>query len=80
MSNLRVPDDWREGRRQAARQAIVRSAWTLVEEKGLAGLSCRSVGLFATGDLALHAQTVASGQEWRDDDLQPLVLSNSNGS
>ncbi len=43
MSNLPEPNDWREGRRQAARDAIVRAAWTLVEEEGLAGLSLRDL-------------------------------------
>jgi AcrR family transcriptional regulator len=41
------PTDWREGRRRSARYAIVRSAWALVGEVGLAGLSLR--------DLARHA-------------------------
>ena len=43
MSNLPGPNDWREGRRQAAREAIVRAAWTLVDEEGLAGLSLRDL-------------------------------------
>ena len=43
MSNVPLPDHWREGRRQAARDAIVRAAWTLVEEEGLAGLSLRDL-------------------------------------
>src|SRR5664280_1914984 len=43
MSNLSEPNHWREGRRQAAREAIVRAAWTLVDEEGLAGLSLRDL-------------------------------------
>ena len=43
MSSLPEPNDWREGRRQAAREAIVRAAWTLVDEEGLAGLSLRDL-------------------------------------
>ena len=41
MTNAVDPIDWREGRRRSARDAIVRAAWTLVEEEGLAGLSLR---------------------------------------
>ncbi len=43
MSTLSEPADWREGRRRAARDAIVRAAWTLVNEEGLAGLSLRDL-------------------------------------
>ena len=43
MSTLSEPADWREGRRRAARDAIVRAAWTLVDEEGLAGLSLRDL-------------------------------------
>jgi AcrR family transcriptional regulator len=43
MSTLSEPVDWREGRRRAARDVIVRAAWTLVEEEGLAGLSLRDL-------------------------------------
>ncbi|MGA2307492.1 MAG: TetR/AcrR family transcriptional regulator [Acidimicrobiales bacterium] len=43
MSNLSEPADWREGRRRSARDAIVRAAWTLVDEEGLAGLSLRDL-------------------------------------
>ncbi|HVT21212.1 MAG TPA: TetR/AcrR family transcriptional regulator [Mycobacteriales bacterium] len=35
--------DWREARRQAAREAIVTAAWTLVERDGLAALSLRDL-------------------------------------
>jgi AcrR family transcriptional regulator len=35
--------DWREGRRRSARDAIVRAAWALVGEEGLAGLSLRDL-------------------------------------
>lgn len=35
--------EWREGRRQAARDAIVDAAWSLVHEEGLAGLSLRDL-------------------------------------
>jgi AcrR family transcriptional regulator len=34
---------WREGRRRSARDAIVKAAWTLVGEEGLAGLSLRDL-------------------------------------
>jgi AcrR family transcriptional regulator len=37
------PIDWREGRRRSARDAIVRAAWALVGEEGLAGLSLRDL-------------------------------------
>ena len=43
MSSLPEPADWREGRRRSARDAIVRAAWTLVAEEGLAGLSLRDL-------------------------------------
>ncbi len=43
MSTISEPADWREGRRQTAREAIVRAAWTLVDEEGLAGLSLRDL-------------------------------------
>jgi AcrR family transcriptional regulator len=35
--------DWRESRRQSARDAIVDAAWALVREEGLAGLSLRDL-------------------------------------
>ena len=35
--------DWREGRRRAARAAIVDAAWGLVQQQGLAGLSMRDL-------------------------------------
>ena len=35
--------DWREARRQSAREAIVAAAWALVEQEGLAGLSLRDL-------------------------------------
>ncbi len=35
--------DWRESRRQSARDAIVDAAWELVEEQGLSGLSLRDL-------------------------------------
>ena len=35
--------DWREARRQSARDAIVEAAWALVGEVGLAGLSLRDL-------------------------------------
>jgi AcrR family transcriptional regulator len=35
--------DWREARRQSARDAIVDAAWTLVREEGLAALSLRDL-------------------------------------
>jgi AcrR family transcriptional regulator len=43
MINPSQPTDWREGRRRSARDAIVRAAWTLVGEVGLAGLSLRDL-------------------------------------
>ena len=43
MNILAEPADWREGRRRAARDAILRAAWTLVDEEGLAGLSLRDL-------------------------------------
>lgn len=43
MSNTRTTTDWREARRQSAREAIVDSAWALVQEEGLAGLSLRDL-------------------------------------
>jgi AcrR family transcriptional regulator len=35
--------DWRESRRQSAREAIIDAAWALVSEEGLAGLSLRDL-------------------------------------
>jgi AcrR family transcriptional regulator len=43
MSNVPELVDWREGRRRSARDAIVRAAWALVAEEGLAGLSLRDL-------------------------------------
>jgi len=43
MINTSQPTDWREGRRRSARDAIVRAAWELVGEVGLAGLSLRDL-------------------------------------
>jgi len=43
MIDASQPTDWREGRRQSARDAIVRAAWALVQEEGLAGLSLRDL-------------------------------------
>jgi AcrR family transcriptional regulator len=43
MINPSEPTDWRESRRRSARDAIVRAAWTLVGEVGLAGLSLRDL-------------------------------------
>src|SRR5450759_2361707 len=43
MINPSEPIDWREGRRRSARDAIVRAAWALVREEGLAGLSLRDL-------------------------------------
>ena len=39
--------DWREARRDSARQAIVDSAWTLVHDDGLAALSMRELARLA---------------------------------
>ena len=43
MSDPSEVTDWREGRRRSARDAIVRAAWALVSEEGLAGLSLREL-------------------------------------
>lgn len=45
MSKATVPAsaDWREARRQSARDAIVNAAWALVREEGLAALSLRDL-------------------------------------
>ena len=43
MINTSQPTDWREGRRRSAQDAIVRAAWVLVGEVGLAGLSLRDL-------------------------------------
>ena len=43
MINSSQPTDWREGRRRSAQDAIVRAAWVLVGEVGLAGLSLRDL-------------------------------------
>jgi AcrR family transcriptional regulator len=39
--------DWREARRQSAREAIVDAAWDLVHDEGLAALSLRDLALRA---------------------------------
>jgi AcrR family transcriptional regulator len=41
--DLPAPTDWREARRQSARDAIVDAAWRLVHAQGLAGLSLRDL-------------------------------------
>ena len=41
MVKSEVKNDWRESRRQSARDAIVDAAWALVSEEGLAALSLR---------------------------------------
>ena len=43
MDKVEVKIDWREARRQSARDAIVEAAWALVREEGLAGLSLRDL-------------------------------------
>jgi AcrR family transcriptional regulator len=43
MINPSESTDWREGRRRSAQDAIVRAAWALVGEEGLAGLSIRDL-------------------------------------
>jgi AcrR family transcriptional regulator len=43
MSKATVETNWREGRRDAARGAIVDAAWALVQEQGLAALSLREL-------------------------------------
>ena len=43
MSNSSGSVDWREARRQSARDAIVDAAWALVREEGLAALSLRDL-------------------------------------
>ena len=43
MSKSTSTTDWREARRQSAREAIVDAAWDLVHEEGLAALSLRDL-------------------------------------
>ena len=43
MSKAGVQVDWREARRQSARDAIVDAAWKLVRDEGLAALSLREL-------------------------------------
>jgi AcrR family transcriptional regulator len=43
MVKSEVKSDWRESRRQSARDAIVDAAWALVNEEGLAALSLRDL-------------------------------------
>jgi AcrR family transcriptional regulator len=43
MAKSEMKVDWRESRRQSARDAIVDAAWALVREEGLAGLSLRDL-------------------------------------
>jgi AcrR family transcriptional regulator len=43
MVNSPESSDWREGRRRSARDAIIRAAWTLVAEEGVAGVSIRDL-------------------------------------
>jgi len=43
MSKSNSTTDWREARRQSAREAIVDAAWDLVHEEGLAALSLRDL-------------------------------------
>src|SRR5271169_243225 len=42
-SNPAPTTDWREARRQSARETIVDAAWDLVHEEGLAALSLRDL-------------------------------------
>jgi AcrR family transcriptional regulator len=43
MSKAPAPNEWREARRQSARDAIVDAAWALVREEGLAALTLRDL-------------------------------------
>lgn len=43
MSKQPAPNEWRQARRQSARDAIVDAAWTLVREEGLAALTLRDL-------------------------------------
>jgi AcrR family transcriptional regulator len=43
MVNSPEAADWREGRRSSARDAIIRAAWTLIGEEGIAGLAIRDL-------------------------------------
>ena len=43
MSKASDPNDWRQARRQSARDAIVDAAWVLVREEGLAALTLRDL-------------------------------------
>src|SRR4051794_27937920 len=43
MSKSPAPNEWREARRQSARDAIVDAAWALVREEGLAALTLRDL-------------------------------------
>jgi AcrR family transcriptional regulator len=55
--------DWRESRRNSARDAIVEAAWALVREKGLAGLSLRDLARRA----GITTPTVYAYFESKDD-------------
>ena len=43
MTNSVQESDWRAERRQSARESIIRAAWALVSEEGIAGLSLRDL-------------------------------------
>ena len=43
MSKSPAPNEWRQARRQSARDAIVDAAWALVREEGLAALTLRDL-------------------------------------
>lgn len=43
MSKQAAPNEWRQARRQSARDAIVDAAWVLVREEGLAALTLRDL-------------------------------------
>jgi AcrR family transcriptional regulator len=43
MSKQPAPNEWRQARRQSARDAIVAAAWVLVREEGLAALTLRDL-------------------------------------
>ncbi len=43
MSKTTAPNEWRQARRQSARDAIVDAAWALVREEGLAALTLRDL-------------------------------------
>jgi AcrR family transcriptional regulator len=87
MSKSATTTDWREARRQSAREAIVDAAWELVHEEGLAALSLRDLArragittptvyaYFDSKDAIYDAMFCRAANEFADWVTEPLEAS-----